>query len=833
MHIVISSLVTARTRCLSVVSLLAALLMMGCSTASDERTSEAETSIVEAEPSGEAPLAYRFDFGPPSADAVIDASAVRDNYALFKSSRDVGARVADGWTGIHMWSAYDPQKGFGWHGGHGSPSNHHVRDTLLNPLYHQRDDLPEYDMVFDGVLFYPDRPCRFRVDVEPGTYDLIVYFGDLSLGENRHQAYVKVNGERVTEPLDTRGGEIRTVGARVQTIDGRLDIEFSTAHPTAHQTSVSGFELRRVDADSAHEFVGRIYPESLGDTKSIARLNLESYLENERAKWSAAREELLAEGYPIRIFDWTEAEPGSTEINLSMYGDPSRLLVFDRELDVSGMIELVRDSGVDSIIVNSPEVARQYSDAGFHVSGAASAERLPAAGVKPPQILVTRDGSFTTLPGFFSILSDEVQSAIRKMHEKKLVPLKPYMDGIFVDEPRGMTFVSGKMGDYSAPSLEAFAEWSKAQGHPEWADAEEGPLPGYSEAYYAFHRFRLDAVPLYIDAIYEGTGLEGIRTEVGNGRISPLWLAHHSFFPPALVDSGYDVASWNYHALNIAKISSEAIAAVQDADRRGAVYTSVGSTDPSNDLLLGLIALSARVDVIGPREGHDFANVMRIAAFARGLGNRDHLCGVYLYWPKSLIFPDLVELSENEAARWIEQATSLFDGNLDFKVSYDAQVEQPSLLVYAPDKPVFTDREIEDLRAYLQSGGVLVTAFGTAPVNVNGEFLLMWRQMLDAPDPGQIVELDAFPSPGKLREIGGEHGVAMNPNLGDSHALLTYRFAGESDEALMLLNRDEEDAQHVTLQSAAMDLIRGKRYPAGTVIEVPSGNGLLLALDPE
>jgi hypothetical protein len=768
---------------------------------------------------------YRFDFGPPAADFDLPGEHRTSDYARFKSSRELGGVTAPGWIGIHLWSAYDPKLGYGW-----TPpprGDHYARNDLLNPLYHLRHEIGEYSMLMDGLMIDSGNSSAFRLDLDPGEYEITVYLGDLSLGEGRRQMMVVAGGRALADPVDTAGGEIKVVAGRITVSTDPLLLQFTSGDPRSHQVSVSGLEVHRADTPSAWPTV-RSIPEELDKPDTAAR-NLADYAREQRALWQAAVDVLADLGLPARQDQFPAAERGATQVLLTMYGDVSRLLALDRNLDISGMVELVRDTGVDAICVHAPEVARQYKAGGFSVWVSKSAERLRNAASLPPQQLRKRDGTLATLPGFFSTFSKPAQESLRQDHLDAVLAMRPWTDALFIDEPRGMTFTGGLLGDYSPDALVAFARWSAEQGVAEWA-VEGGPAPGYTDAFYAFHRFRFEGVPMLLNALYEGSPIEDLPKMPGNGRVSPAYVHHNTFYPGAVARAGYGCASWIYEDPALAKASAEAVAAAREYGARSGVFTSVGSRDPRGDLLLGLVALSARPDILGPREGHDFANVMKLAALARAIGNRAHACGIHLYWPESLIFPDLVDYSEAEGRRWNEQARTLFDQNVDFKVSLRARMNEPALLVYAPVRPVLAAREIADLRDHLQKGGTLVTAFERTPVRPDGSILEDWKAELRPPRAEQIIELDRFPSADELRAMAAARRVAVNPTVTHSDRLLSFRFSGAEGDLVLIANREPGKTLGAALEWVSEDYFTKEEFSNNGQITIPAGGFRLLRL---
>lgn len=109
-----------------------------------------------------------FGFGRPGESGRI----IIDNLRFVKVDRPAGVRAFDfgppsqpvmlGWTGVSHQSAYDPQVGYGWFPANACPWNGAARDTTFGPMLTQ-------DFCEAGGY-------RFRIDVPPGEYDVLVIY---------------------------------------------------------------------------------------------------------------------------------------------------------------------------------------------------------------------------------------------------------------------------------------------------------------------------------------------------------------------------------------------------------------------------------------------------------------------------------------------------------------------------------------------------------------------------------------------------------------------------------------------------------------------------------
>lgn len=770
--------------------------------------------LVAADP---ADTVWRFDFGATPDRASIPATLnVTDRYV---ASRDYAALVQPGWTPIHRWSDYSAEKGFGWLEQENRLDLPYERHAADNPLFHAAATEPLYNLIVDGLCSRKGKGTKapFRIDTAPGTYRITIYCGDLGLNEPRSDMGALVNGEPVFAGIASPGGQVVAESRVVESKEPFLTVTFTIG--AGGQTAVSGLTVERVDAAATPAATIKLPPRA--DPEAMAK-NLAAKLAADNANIDTVLTDLAAHGIPATAVGAAPSPAGTTKILATMYGDPSRLLSLAPNLDVSGQGLTLKRLGIDRVSVHSPAVAKTYRGLGLECIGSVHAEGFPPrAGQPVPQKLRKRDGSLVELPGFFSLFAPGNVAALAADWKQSFSAMQGTVDAVFVDEPRGMTFNGGLLGDYGPDALPAFRAWLAAH-RPGQSPPTALPMPASSQPYYEFFLFRLDAVPEFIAAIAKDAGMESVRLLPGNGELSPVSVNHSTFFPPALAKHGYEPGSWNYDAPWQGKRSAEVVAAVQrEYGVNSAIYTSCGIDDVTNRML-SLAAISARPAVLGPREGTSFRLFLEVSAVARGLADAVHETPVYLYWPASITYPDLVEYSDVEGDRWDALAKSLYDGNLDFKVTYRCDLLPGSIIVYAPRKAVLSDEEVADLRGHLSRGGTLVyssdgpllrpdgTARGT-PAEVFGHAL-----------ERNIAIMKQPPTARELRELAAGRGMPTNPE-GSSATLKTFAFRQGDDRLVLALGSNREQPATLTLPQPARDRFTGAVLPAGQPIPVEPG----------
>ena len=758
----------------------------------------------------------RFDFGPPSGGRIeLPAKYRGSSLAQFLASLHYDGRVEPGWVGIHQWSDYDAALGYGWAESKSTPP--YDRDTPVSPLFHRRGDYPLYHMLSDGLVFGPQRERCFRVDLKPGTYDVTVYLGDLSLGEGRWGMRVVANGQVLIDSAAARGGQIKAVTRRLELTESPLTLTFTNEPKGGPQCSVSGLEIRSSSTDAPLRSDALFGGERFGLRE--ARLNFEILMKAERRKWVEAKRAIVSDGH-LGPANLPPASTDATEIYLTTYGNLSRLCTMAPGLDVSALPRLLKEIGVGAVSVSHPNLAEQYAAEGIRAIPGVGGERWPSKESPNMQTLLDARGKTHTRPGVFSIHSSHSQGEFRKYYLRRLGPLLPHLSAVFVDEPRGMTSAGG-IGDYSEWSEATFRKWCTQSGHPECA-APGLPKPAMSKEFYAFHLFRLDSVPMFLKGIIRGTPLEKAYFMPGNGILGPEYVNHSTFWPPALARAGMMSLSWNYGEPWKAKMSAEVVKATCEFGGKGGVFTLIGH-DEARSRMQAVAALSAKIAVLSPRRHMSSRLLRELAVLARALGPAKRHCGVYLYWPASLTFPDLVDFSNAEAARWLGLAEALYRANVDYRVTYTGRVAQPSLLVYAPIKPVLSEKEVSDLRNYLSAGGLLLYACHCNPIRPTGEPYGTLEATFGHDAAKRILRPSGPLTPDVIRAAAAQHLVPSNPQPTSDGFVLTYAFELGDCRLLLVANPDGSRPTTLSLAGDWRDHFTGQKVSQGSNISVSPG----------
>jgi hypothetical protein len=745
-----------------------------------------------------------------------------DFVARYFATRIFSGLVQKDWVPVHIFSDYSPEEGFGWVDKDQKLEWFFERNDSLNPIFHQAETEPLYNMVADGLGSRTGAGAKapFRVDAPPGTYKVTIYFGDLSLGESRADMGALVNDQPVFKGINTTGGQVVGESRIVESTAPYLTVTFTTGKGA--QPAVCGMTIEPVASGEAAPVAVKI-PAKM-PAGAMAK-NLAHQIKRDTAEIDALAAQLASQGVPAPA----PYTPGGTKMLATMYGDPSRMLAVDMDLNVTPQAQVLKRIGVDMVTVRDPDVARSYRKSGLESIGCVHAEGFPPNSGNPVlQKLHDKDGALSEEKGVYSLFApgnlNEMSAAWKKDSGENV---KVYSE-IFVDEPRGMWANGGKIGDYGPDALAAFNTWATAN-RPGATPLTELPAPAMSREFYNFFLFRLQAVPWFLSTVGQAAGFKNEMLLPGNGEIGPESVNHSTFFPPEVAKQGMSAGTWNYIDPWQVKRSAEVVAAAgREFGVPSAVYTSCGSDDVVNRVQ-ALAALSARPSIIGPREGTSFRLFLELSAMMRAVGNAEHKTAVYLYWPASLTYPDLVSYTNTEGKRWDELARSLYDANLDFKVTYRGGVPHPSLLVYAPHRAVLSDDEVLDLRAYLEKGGTLVFGSESPLFKPDGTPRGSPEEVFGADNLKNIVQLKTVPTSAELRAIASERGAAINPQ-GSSDKLKTFVFSRNGGSLLMLLNTDSKQETTITLPKNGSDAFTREAVAQGSSVTIQPGFFRLIEL---
>ena len=794
-----------------------AFILSGCSKPNPSEV------ISTPSPSPVATKAWRFDFGaPPDKASIPEDLPSTDFTARYFATRELLGLVQKDWIPVHIFSDYSPEKGFGWLDKDKKLESFFERNDSLNPIFHLAETEPLYNLVVDGLgsRLGVGEKASFRVDVPPGAYKITIYFGDLSLGEQRTDMGALVNDQPVFQGIHTSGGEVIAESRIVKSTTPYMTITFVIGNGA--QTAVCGLAVESaVEGETTSSSVKIPVKMPVG---AMAK-NLDHQMTRDTAKINAVEAELAAQGVPSPA----PYSASGTKVLATMYGDPSRMLGVDMDLNVTPQAEVLKRIGVDMVAVDNVDVAKAYKKSDLESIGTVHAEGFPHnAGAPVLQKLRDKTGNLSELKGFYSLFAPSNLAAMIASWKTKSAVYGNAFSEIFVDEPRGMTANAGRIGDYGPDALAAFKAWAAAKRSGS-TPLTELPAPAMTQEFYDFFLFRLQAVPWFLSTVGQAAGFKNEMLLPGNGEIGPESVNHSTFFPPEVAKERMSVGTWNYLDPWQVKRSAEVVAAAgREFGVPSAVYTSCGEDDVVNRIQ-ALAALSARPSIIGPREGMSFRLFLELSAMAHAVGTAEHVSGVYLYWPASLTYPDLIDFTNTEGKRWDDLARSLYDANLDFKVTFHGGVPQPSILVYAPNSAVLSDDEVLDLRAYLEKGGTLVIGSESPLFNPDGKPRGSLEKVFGEDNLKQIVQLKTAPTPAELRAIATERGVAINPQ-GSSEKLKTFVFSRDNGSLLMLLNADPNQATTINLPESGSDAFTRESIAAGSPVTIKPGFFRLIEL---
>ena len=530
-----------------------------------------EPSVAESKPSPtpKETKAWRFDFGAPPDKASIPADLPAGNVTLrYYATRIFSGLVQKDWAPVHVFSDYSPEKGFGWVDKEKKLELFFERNDSLNPIFHQAETEPLYNMVVDGLGSRRGAGAKapFRVDAPPGTYKVTIYFGDLSLGEPRSDMGAMVNDQPVFEGINTTGGQVIGESRIVESTAPYLTVTFTTGKGA--QPAVCGMTIEPVVSGGTAPNAVKI-PATM-PAGAMAK-NLAHQIKRDTAEIDAVAAQLASQGVPPPV----PYTPGGTKMLATMYGDPSRMLTVDMDLNVTPQAQVLKRIGVDMVTVRDPDVARSYKKSGLEAIGAVHAEGFPPNSGNPVlQKLRDKAGTLSELKGFYSLFAPSNLAAMIACWKKDSAEYVKAYSEIFVDEPRGMMANAGRIGEFGPDALAAFNTWA-ATNRPGSSPLTELPAPAMTQDFYDFFLFRLQAVPWFLSTVGQAAGFKNEMLLPGNGEIGPESVNHSTFFPPEVAKQRMSVGTWNYLDPWQVKRSAEVVAAAgREFGVPSAVYTS-------------------------------------------------------------------------------------------------------------------------------------------------------------------------------------------------------------------------------------------------------------------
>ena len=196
--------------------------------------------------------------------------------------------------------------------------------------------------------------------------------------------------------------------------------------------------------------------------------------------------------------------------------------------------------------LRDPDVARTYKKSGIESIGSVHAEGFPPNSGDPVlQKLRNKNGGLLEQKGVYSLFAPLNLNAFTVSWKKSSEGYIKVCSEIFVDEPRGLWGLGGKLGDYGPDALAAFNTWAAAN-RPGSRPLAELPAPAMTQEFYDFFLFRLQAVPWFLSTVGQAAGFKNEMLLPGNGEIGPESVNHSTFFPPEIAKQRMSVGSWNY-----------------------------------------------------------------------------------------------------------------------------------------------------------------------------------------------------------------------------------------------------------------------------------------------
>ncbi|MBI2301836.1 MAG: hypothetical protein HYU66_23270 [Armatimonadetes bacterium] len=734
---------------------------------------------------------YRYDMGPADAP------------------------VAPGYTQVTETSLWSDPAGFGWTA---RPSTSLYRNDPSNPWFADADTAVEYALYSDGVLSLEKNSFSFRV--EPGRYALTVVIGDLALGEWRPGNSIWVNGNRIAEN-QTTAASVKAFTAAADAPDGRITVRFRAESQQKYVT-VMAIAAEPVapgaDVPAAVTEYPRQKPTAADYQRNWIRLaRLFS------ADWERARAELAAEGQDLsariprdprrEMFGWSLGS-----------GAWERLEALAGPLDLSPILAVCREIGLDGFGTNSPKMIAQLHAAGLQHAVEGSAERYPLADMTGVTMngLRDRDGQPVTRDGVWSNSAPEVAETFRQVWRERIGAAAEGASFFMIDEPRGMWYAGGQYGDDSPPADAAFRRWAGAQGYADLA-AHGIPPRGRTLDFYRFYQWRLTTVPQFVADFVRETPVAGVTAAPGNGDAGPEQMNHNSYWPPAVAHHGMLAATWAYGEPAACKAYAETIRMASEHGGKCILVPPFWHT-PLEDLPRSVAGLSALPDKVMPWHfrgvvnGPDRAAWMKaawlVARLTHATADLTHTPEVYLWCPESIVYNDLVDLAATEAAQWTRTYHVLFDADVDYAVTNTLQVPAGATVLYTAARPVLDGAEVEALRGFLQRGGKLLMTADAPLEGPDG------RPVENSPTAG-VERLEQTPE--ALRQ---RLGRADGPRS-DRPDVKTYRYRRGEQRAYLLNNTSLTAPAQVTPDGPSWDLLNAREVPAGRPVQLPPGGHAL------
>ncbi len=748
---------------------------------------------------------YRFDMGGPNTP------------------------LAPGYTRVTPAERVRPDQPCGWTK---APMTFLFRGEPTNPYLSQGPTGLEFSLLSDAVLSLEENSFVFAV--KPGRYAVTAIFGDLALGEGRPGQSLWANGTLVADNEST-DASVKAFTFPVEAPDGRIELRFRSDSSQKYVT-VEGVSAEPLAAGQALPVTMKQYPDGPVPVETY-RANWKLVQEAQLADWAQAKRELAAEGVDLAAWQAQvarlQARPGYRLYwGWSIGGGAwARLAEKTGSLDLTPLLAMYREMGVDGFSTNQQMMADQLRAAGFRHAVSGHAEGFPGdlTGITL-NLMCNADGTTTTVPKVWSNCAPEARAAFTKLWLQNPGETARGADFFLIDEPRGM-WGAGRYGDVSEPAQAEFQRWCAARGHRELLGQ---PIPprGRTMAFYRFYQFRLQSVAAFMAAAVKDTPVGTIPVMPGNGDVGPEQMNHSCLWPPALAQAGMMTACWAYDNPAACKMCAETIRIAEEYGGQTTIVPpqypeahTVVQDRPMNTACIS--PLTTRVmpwHFRGPTDGPDrvarMKNVFYSARLTHATSGLRHRPPLFVWCPESIVYNDLVEMNEAEKANWRRVWQTLFDANLDYGVTNTLAVPRNSVVLYACVRPVLNAEEFARLQKFVSDGGTLLCAFAGTPELPDGTPLADWAKL-----PAQRLVRVALEPAALQQALAGREPRLAWPHLPAAVKVYVYATEGEG-RAYLFNNTDLEAPATVELPTTLQDLLTGRS--AGRSVTIPPGMYALL-----
>jgi len=757
---------------------------------------------------------YRFDMGG-------DGTPLAPGYVRVTQRTTLAATPAFGWTREARWVV--------------------DRKGPANPWYCDAETSLEFALYSDGVLSMGENTFEFKA--APGRYAVTAVIGDVAIGEPRPGNSIWANGVRVATDVMTNA-TVKAFRFPVEAGDGKISLRFR-ADSLQRYATVSAVIAEPLAAGQACEPSVTEHPETQPGP-AVYQRNWRRFEDLFAADWGKAKAELAAEGVDVEY--WARAvgalrqRPDFREyFGLGLSGWDRIAARADGGVTLKRVGAVFREMGLDGFTVGSPMLTRQLPECGLKHAVSGGAEGFPRHDMTgiTLNLMKTAAGAESTHRRVWSNCAPEVIRVFQEGWRRRFADTAKGAAFFMIDEPRGMYYAGGRMGDYSAPAQAAFKRWAAERG---WTRLAETGIParGRTMEFYRFYQFRLESVALFVKAFVADTPVERENVPVmpGNGNIGPGQMNHSCYWPPAMARQGLISASWAYDGPASCKMFAETVRIAEEHGGQHYIvpplYAEMHS--PVQDVAMGtacISALNTRVcawHVRGVVHGPNRPAWMKAAYYGARLTHATtgltRLPALYVWCPESLVYNDIVEFNRAEAENWGKVWQALFDANVDYVVTNTLAAPEGAVLLYACVRPVLNREEFGRLNGFVASGGRVLCAFDDPPALPDGTEIAQWRTL---PQDRLIrMPLTAASLRGQVDALC-EH---RNWQTGAA-AVRTHLYRRGATRVHLLNNTDTAAAATVTTPGKMKNVFTGKTIAAGATLAIPPGCAALLeALQP-